>query len=236
MRKVYKQLVKESIDCGKGRVERLMKALSIKGRRRGGYKATTKKDSALARPADLVGRIFKADAPNKLWVADLTYVKTRAQFAYVAFVVDVFAGTIVGWSVASHMRKELVLDALDIALWARRPKEGLVHHSDQGSVYLSIKYSQRLEDSGISSSVGAVACAYDNALAESINGLFKSEVIDMRIEEGGSWNSIAEVELAVAEWVKWFNEERLFGRIGYVAPLEYEQQYLEAQHDYAEAA
>jgi len=213
-----------------------MKTLGIKGRRRGGYKTTTKKDALLPKPDDLVNRNFSADRPNKLWVADFTYVKTKVGFAYCAFIVDVFAGTIVGWSVANHMRKELVLDALDYALWARRPGKGLIHHSDQGSVYLSIKYSKRLKDSGIKPSVGSVACAYDNALAESINGLFKSEVIDMRLEEGGSWDTVSQVEYATAEWVKWFNEERLFGRIDYVAPLEHEKEYYDSLDDYALAA
>ena len=220
-RKVWRQLNREDIEVARCTVERLMKRLGLEGARRGRRCQTTIPDTAADRPADLVQRQFVADRPNQLWVADITYVATWSGFAYVAFVVDVFARRIVGWRVARSMRTDLVLDALEQALWARGGAKGVIHHSDRGSQYLSIRYTERLGEGGLESSVGSRGDSYDNALAETINGLYRTEVIYKR----GPWRTVDEVEYATLEWVDWFNNRRLLEPIGNIPPAELEMAY-----------
>jgi len=220
-RKVWRQMNREDIEVARCTVERLMKHLGIEGARRGRSCRTTIPDNAAERPADLVQRQFVADRPNQLWVADITFVATWSGFVYVAFVTDVFARRIVGWRVARTMRTDLVLDALEQALWARRSAQGVIHHSDRGSQYLSIRYTERLAEAGLESSVGSVGDSYDNALAETINGLYKTEVIHKR----GPWRTVDEVEYATLEWVDWFNNRRLLEPIGNIPPAELEMAY-----------
>jgi transposase InsO family protein len=218
-RKVWRQLRREDVDVARCTVERLMRALGLQGAVRGrAFKVTTVTDEAALRPPDLVARDFRAIRPNQLWVADLTYVATWVGFVYVAFVIDVFSRAIVGWRVSSSLRSDLALDALEQALHARRVTDGLVHHSDRGVQYLSIRYTERLAEAGIERSVGSVGDSYDNALAESVIGLFKTEVIRKR----GPWRSIDDVEFAVLEWVAWFNNRRLLQPLDYVPPVEFE--------------
>ena len=230
--KVWKQLNREQIAVARCTVERLMRLLGLQGVVRGRFCRTTVSDEAAERPADRVNRQFTATRPNQLWVADFTYVATWAGLVYVAFVIDVFARRIVGWRVASSMRTDLVLDALEQALWSRTGTEGLVHHSDRGSQYLSIRYTQRLAEAGVESSVGSVGDSYDNALAETIIGLYKTEVIRHR----GPWRHIDAVEYATLEWVDWFNHRRLLEPIGYVPPAELEQAYYRQLEESAMAA
>jgi transposase InsO family protein len=189
-------------------------------------------DDATDRPADLVNRQFTATRPNQLWVADITYVATWAGFVYVAFVIDVFARRIVGWRVGSSLHTDLVLDALEQALWSRTGTQGLIHHSDRGSQYLAIRYSERLAEAGVESSVGSIGDSYDNALAETINGLYKTEVIRRR----GPWRNIDAVEYATLEWVDWFNHRRLLEPIGNVPPAELEAAYYRQRDESAMAA
>ncbi len=177
------------------------------------------------RPADLVDRTFKADRPNQLWVADLTYVATWRGFVYAAFVIDVFSAMIVGWRVSASLRTDLALDALEQALWARPRSEGLVHHSDRGVQYPSIRYTERLSEAGIEPSVGSIGDSYDNALAESVIGLFKTEVI----RQGGPWRGLEDVEFATLEWLSWYNGQRLLEPLGYVPPAEFEAIYYQRQ-------
>ena len=217
----WRQLNREDIEVARCTVERLMKRLGLEGARRGRRCRTTIPDTAAERPMDLVQRQFVADRPNQLWVADITYVATWSGFAYVAFVVDVFARRIVGWRVARSMRTELVLDALEQAVWARGGAQGVIHHSDRGSQYLSIRYSERLSEAGMESSVGGKGDSYDNALAETINGLYKTEVVHKR----GPWRTVDEVEYATLEWVDWFNNRRLLEPIGNIPPAELEMAY-----------
>src|SRR6185503_8815467 len=195
------------------------------------FTITTKPDEAATRPPDLVERKFTATRPNQLWVADLTYVATWTGFVYVAFVIDVFSRAIVGWRVSSSLRSDLALDALEQALHARPRTERLVHHSDRG-VHLSIRYTERLAEMGIERSVGSVGDSYDNALAETVNGLYKSEVIWRK----GPWRNIDAVEYATLRWVDWFNNRRLLEPIGYVPPAEFEAMYYRAQQGQAKAA
>jgi putative transposase len=220
-KKVWRQLNREQIPVARCTVERLMGVLGLQGVVRGKAYKTTIPDAAADRPADLVQRQFQAEHPNQLWVADFTYVATWAGVVFVAFVIDVFARRIVGWRVASSMRTDLVLDALEQALWSRTGTEGLVHHSDRGVQYLSIRYTERLADAGVESSVGSRGDSYDNALAETIIGLFKTEVIRRR----GPWRNIDAVEYATLEWVDWFNHRRLLEPIGNIPPVELEQAY-----------
>jgi putative transposase len=220
-RKVWHQMKREGFQVAKCTVERLMRSLGLKGVVRGRRIRTTIPDQTAPRPLDLVNREFVASRPNQLWVADFTYVATWKGFVYVAFVIDVFARRIVGWRVASSMKVDLTLDALEQALWARQVKRGLIHHSDRGSQYLAIKYTERLADEGVAPSVGSVGSSYDNALAETIIGLYKSEVIYKR----GPWRNLEMVEFATLEWVNWFNTKRLLEPIGYIPPAEYEQVY-----------
>jgi len=221
-RKIWRQLNREKITVARCTVERLMKRMDLQGASRGGAKCwTTLSNENLDRPADLVNRQFIAGRPDQLWVADITFVATWSGFVYVAFVVDVFARYIVGWRVSRSLRTELVLDALEQALWSRKPMDSLIHHSDRGSQYLSIRYSERLSEAGIDSSVGSVGDSYDNAMAETINGLYKTEVIRKR----GPWKTVEDVEYATLEWVDWFNNRRLLEPIGNIPPAEFERQY-----------
>ena len=233
-RKVWRQLLREDLIVARCTVERLMKTLGIEGIRRGAKCWTTVADDALERPQDKVNRQFVATRPNQLWVADITYVATWIGFVYVAFITDVFARRIVGWRVSRSLSTDLVLDALEQAIWARGKADGLIHHSDRGSQYLSIRYSERLAEVGIDASVGSVGDSYDNALAETINGLYKAEVI--RHPERGPWCTIDDVEYATLEWVDWFNHRRLLEPIGNIPPAEFERAYYRQLKESAEAA
>ena len=226
--KSWKQLNREKIRVARCTVQRLMRALGLCGVKRGkAFKVTTVSEDGAPRPADLVERQFVAERPNQLWVADFTYVATWRGFLFVAFVIDVFSRMIVGWRVSTSMKADLVLDALEQAVHARCETEGLIHHSDRGKQYLSIRYSERLGECGIQASVGTTGDSYDNALAESIIGLFKAEVIHRR----GPWRSVDNVEYATLEWVDWFNNRRLFGPIGDVPPIEFEEAYYRQRND-----
>jgi transposase InsO family protein len=230
--KVWRQLNREKIAVARCTVERLMRTLGLRGAVRGRSCFTTISDDSADRPADLVNRQFTATRPNQLWVADITHVATWRGFVYVAFVVDVFSRWIVGWRVASSMRTDLVLDALEQALWSRQVSEGLVHHSDRGSQYLSIRYTERLAEAGLQASVGSVGDSYDNALAETINGLYKTELIRRR----GPWRHVDDVEYATLQWVDWFNNRRLLEPIGDIPPAELELAYYRQQKGSAKAA
>ena len=223
--KVWRQLNREGEHVARCTVERLMKCQGLQGVRRGKIVRTTIADPAASCPSDRVNRQFKADRPNQLWVSDFTYVSTWQGWLYVAFVIDVFARRIVGWRVSNSMQTDFVLDALEQALYARQPEksEGLVHHSDRGSQYLSIRYTERLAQAGIEPSVGSRGDSYDNALAESINGLYKAELIHRK----APWKTRASVELATLEWVSWFNQHRLLEPLGYISPAEAEANYYQ---------
>ncbi len=224
-RKVWRQLRREDIEVARCTVERLMHRLGLVGAVRGRKTRTTIPDETAARPADLVQRDFTATRPNQLWVADLTYVATWAGFVYVAFVIDVFSRRIVGWRVSRSLRSDLALDALEQALYARPDTECLVHHSDRGVQYLSIRYTERLAEAGIEPSVGSVGDSYDNALAETIIGLYKTEVI----HQLGSWRNVDHVEFETLDWVDWFNNRRLLEPIGNIPPAECEEVYYQSQ-------
>ena len=225
-RKVWHQLKREGTLVARCTIERLMGQMGLQGAVRGRrFKRTTVVDQGAPRPADLVCRNFTAAGPNQLWVADLTYVEIRSGFAYVAFITDVYSRRIVGWRVSNSLRSDLALDALEQAIHAREDLENLVHHSDRGVQYLSIRYTDRLAKAGIEPSVGSVGDSYDNALAETINGLYKTEVI----YPNGPWRDVREVEFATLEWVHWFNERRLLEPIGFVPPAEFEAMYYERQ-------
>jgi transposase InsO family protein len=223
-RKVWRQLLREGVRAARCTVERLMREMGLEGAVRGKKFKTTVPDTSAERPADLVKRQFVATRPNELWVADLTYVSTWSGFVYVAFVIDVFARRIVGWRVSSSLRTDLALDALEQAVYSRPNREGLVHHSDRGVQYLSIRYTERLAEAGIERSVGSIGDSYDNALAETVNGLYKTEVIYPR----RPWRHVEQVEYATLEWVDWFNNRRLLEPIGNVPPAEFERRYYEA--------
>ena len=229
-RKVWRQLRREGFGVARCTVERLMKRRGLRGVVRGKGTKTTISGKGPC-PLDRVNRQFHAPRPNALWVSDFTYVSTWAGFVYVAFVIDVYARRIVGWKVSSTAHTDFVLDALEQALHARRPKESLIHHSDRGVQYVSIRYSERLAEAGIESSVGSVGDSYDNALAETINGLYKAEVIHRR-----SWKNREAVELATLDWVDWYNHKRLLGSIGNVPPAEAEAAYYRQQAGQAKAA
>lgn len=232
-KKIYKQLLREGIKVARCSVERLMKGAGIVGTRRDSYKVTTTQDKRQDRPTDLVNRNFAPTAPNCLWVADFTYVATWSGFVYVAFIVDAYSKMIVGWNVGTKMTADFVLSALECALWSRSPDgKKLICHNDAGSQYLSIAYSERLAETGISASVGSVGDAYDNALAETVNGLFKTEVI----RKSGPWKSFEDVEYATLDWIDWFNNKRLLGSIGDIPPIEYEEMYYSEQEVIARAA
>jgi putative transposase len=221
-RKVWRQLHREGISVARCTVERLMGELGLQGMRRGKPRRTTTPDPAATRPADLVDRDFSATRPNQLWVADLTYVATWSGFVYVAFIIDAFSRFIVGWQAARSLRTDLALDALEMAIWRRQARlDGLVHHSDRGSQYLAIRYAERLAEAGAVTSVGSRGDSFDNALAETIIGLYKIELIRRR----GPWKGLDEVEYATLEWVDWFNHRRLLEPIGHVPPVEFEAAY-----------
>jgi len=220
-RKVWHQLNREDIRVARCTVQRLMRELGLQGVRRGRFKRTTIPNEQAARPADLVNRDFSATRPNQLWVADLTYVATWSGFVYTSFIIDAYSRAIVGWRSSRSLRADLALDALEMAIWARRDLDGLVHHSDRGGQYLAIRYTERLGEQGAVNSVGSKGDSYDNALAETIIGLYKTELIRRR----GPWKGIDDVEYATLEWVDWFNHRRLLEPIGYVPPAEFEAAY-----------
>jgi putative transposase len=231
--KVWRQLNREGTRVGRDRVARLMDELDLEGVVRGKRKRITTWPAELdTRPADLVERNFTACAPNRLWVADLTYVATWTGFVYVAFITDVFSRSIVGWRVSNSLHSDLALDALEMAIWRRQRQDltGLIHHSDRGVQYLSIRYTERLMEAGAMRSVGSRGDSYDNALAESVNGLYKAEVIHRQ-----AWRSLEQVELATAEWVAWWNQCRLHTAIDDLPPAEYEARYYQ-QHEANQAA
>jgi putative transposase len=223
VRKVWRQLSREGMNAARCTVARLMRQMGLKGAVRGKSVRTTISDASAPCPLDRVNRQFKAPRPNALWVSDFTYVATWIGFVYVAFVIDAFARRIVGWRVSRSARADFVLDALEQALHDRRPihRAGLIHHSDRGVQYVSIKYTDRLAEAGVEPSVGSIGDSYDNALAETINGLYKTEVIHRR----GPWRSFEAVEFATLEWVDWFNNRRILAPIGDIPPAEAEEQY-----------
>ncbi len=231
--KVWRQLNRERIEVARCTVERLMSRLGLRGAVRGKVVRTTIPDAKTPCPLDRVNRQFRAERPNQLWVSDFTYVSTWQGWLYVAFVIDVFARRIVGWRVSRTMTTDFVLDALEQALYARQPERdgSLVHHSDRGSQYVSIRYSERLAEAGVEPSVGSRGDSYDNALAETINGLYKAEVIHRR----GPWKTREAVELATLEWVAWFNHVRLLEPIGYIPPAEAEANYYRQLVEQAES-
>jgi transposase InsO family protein len=225
-RKVWRQMGRENLRVARCRVRRLMREMGLAGATRGrAWVTTTQAPPAVDRPADLVDRQFTATRPNQLWVADLTYVATWRGFVYVAFIIDVFARRIVGWRVATSLATDFVLDALDQAIYDRCTVHtgDLVHHSDRGTQYVSMRYTERLADAGIEPSVGSRGDSYDNALAESVIGLFKTEVIRRK----DPWRHLEAVEFATLDWVDWFNHRRLLEPLGYVPPAEYEARYYE---------
>lgn len=230
-RKVWWQLKREGVTAPRCAVERLMRREGLQGVVRGRRRRTTVRDDHAQRPADLVDRDFTAAEPNRLWVADFTYVMTWSGVVYVAFVIDVFSRRIVGWKADTSMKTPLVLDTLEMALWARRHDgiplaDGLVHHNDAGSQYLSFAFTSRLIDAGVDASVGSVGDGYDNALAESTIGLFKTE----KIYRDGPWRTLAEVELETLEWVDWYNHTRLHSACGGMPPAEFEQTRSQQQN------
>jgi putative transposase len=226
-RKVWRQLHREGITVARCTVERLMGELGLEGVRRGKARWTTTPDVTAPRPTDLVERDFSATRPNQLWVADLTYVATWSGFVYVAFVIDAFSRFLVGWQAARSLRTDLALDALEMAIWRRQAQlEGLVHHSDRGSQYLAIRYTERLAEAGAVTSVGSRGDSFDNALAETIIGLYKTELIRRR----GPWKDLDEVEYATLEWVDWFNHRRLLEPIGHIPPAEFEAAYHQREN------
>jgi transposase InsO family protein len=233
-RKVWHQLRREGKDIARCTVERLMKVMGLQGVVRGKQVITTNPDTTQPCPDDKVNREFKAQSPNQLWVSDFTYVSTWQGMVYVAFVVDVFSRRIVGWRVSTSMTTAFVLDALNQAICQRSPEKdgGLIHHSDRGSQYLSIKYTERLADAGIDPSVGTVGDSYDNALAESVIGLFKTEVTKLL----GPWKSIGQLEWETLKWVDWYNTKRLHSAIGYITPHEAEEMFYETLNEHGKAA
>ena len=227
-RKVWRQLQREGFIVARCTVERLMKKLGLRGAVRGRAATTTMPADVTECPLlDLVDREFTAEQPNRLWVSDLTYVATWRGFVYVAFVIDVFSRRIVGWYVSNSLRSDLALNALEQAICERDRQENLIHHSDRGVQYLSIRYTERLAEAGIEPSVGSKGDSYDNALAESVIGLFKTEVIRRQ----GPWRGLDDVEIATLQWVWWFNHHRLLEPIGYIPPVEYEQAYYSRHED-----
>lgn len=226
VRKAWRVLRREGIEVGRDHVGRLMGVLGLAGATRTKRIRTTHPAAVSQRPADLVERVFSAAAPNRLWVADLTYVWTRTGFVYTAFVVDVFSRAIVGWRVSPSLRTDLALDALEMALWTRGADHpDLVHHSDRGVQYLAIRYTERLAEAGATGSVGSRGDSYDNALAETVNGLYKAELINRH----GPWRTVDEVELATAEWVHFWNTRRLHSACGDIPPVEFEAAYHSLQ-------
>ena len=228
--KVWAQLNREGITVARCTVERLMRGLGLRGAVRGKPVRTTIADDVADRSRDLVDRHFKAAGPNLLWVADLTYVRTWTGFVYVAFITDVYSRRIVGWQASRSLRTDLALDALEQGIWSRQREgadlAGLVHHSDRGAQYLSIRYTERLAENGVVNSVGSRGDSYDNALAESINGLYKTELVRNK----GPWKGLDDLELGTLEWVDWFNNQRLYHDLGRIPPAEYEDLHYRQQH------
>jgi len=220
-RKIWRQLNREGIVVARCTVQRLMGELDLQGAVRGKTRRTTTPNEQPARPADLVERDFSATRPNQLWVADLTYVATWSGFVYTSFVIAAYSRAILGWRASRSLRADLALDALEMSIWARRDLDGLIHHSDRGSQYLAIRYTERLGEAGAVNSVGSKGDSFDNALAETIIGLYKTELIRRR----GPWKGIDDVEYATLEWVDWFNHRRLLEPIGNVPPAEFEAKY-----------
>lgn len=233
-RKIWHDLRRSGHDIARCTVERLMKAMGIQGVVRGQRPITTNPDTSQPCPDDKVNRDFTASMPNQLWVSDFTYVSSWQGMVYVAFVIDVFARKIVGWRVSTSMTAGFVLDALNQAICQRAPSgaDSLIHHSDRGSQYLSIKYTERLAEAGIDPSVGSVGDSYDNALAESTIGLFKTEVIDFM----GPWKSLGQIEWETCKWVNWYNSKRLHSKIGYVTPQEAEENFYQTLNAAEKAA
>ena len=219
--KIWKQLKRQGYQVARCTVARLMKEMGIKGARRGGKVYTTKSDKTQNKPEDLVQRNFKVTKPNQLWIVDFTYVRTWQGFVYVSFVIDAYGRRIIGWSVSRKMTTDFVLDALDQAIYFRKPSTDLIHHSDHGSQYLSLLYTERLEVEGIKPSVGTAGDSYDNAMAESVIGLYKTELIEMK----GPWRNLETVEFETLKWIDWFNHRRLFGPIGNIPPAEFEENF-----------
>jgi putative transposase len=222
-RKLWHALRREGTAVGRDHVGRLMRGLGLRGAARGKTRRTTVASELSPRPADLVERVFSAPATNRLWLADITYVSTWSGFCYTAFVIDAFSRRIVGWRVSSSLRAELALDALEMAIWSRRSDNlgGLIHHSDRGVQYLSIRYTERLAEEGAVTSVGSKGDSFDNALAETVNGLYKTELIRAQ----GPWRTADQVELATAAWVAWWNDQRLHSACGDIPPAEFEAAY-----------
>jgi len=225
VKKVWKQMKREGFDVARCTVARLMGDLGLRGVVNGKTIKTTIPDTSASRPPDLVDRNFTATRPNELWVADFTYVATWRGFVYVAFIIDVFARMIVGWRASSSPRTDLALDALEQAIFSRSETEGVVHHSDRGSQYFSIRYTERLAEAGMERSVGSIGDSYDNALAEAVIGLYKKEVIRRK----GPWHNLDHVEFETLTWVSWFNSHRLLEPIGYIPPAEFEATYYRNQ-------
>ena len=233
VRKVWRQLHREDIEVGRDHVGRLMAELGLCGVTRTKKVRTTTPAAVSERPADLVDRVFSATAPDRLWVADLTYVWTSSGFCYAAFIIDAFSRRIVGWRVSSSLSSDLALDALEMAIFSRAGDlDGLIHHSDHGVQYLAIRYTERLADAGVTGSVGSKGDSYDNALAETVNGLYKAELINRQ----GPWQSVGQVELETAAWVHWWNAQRLHSACAYVPPAEYEAAYRADQQEATLAA
>ncbi len=221
-RRVHKALRREGYVIARCTVARLMADLGIRGVQRGKTRYTTVPDVTAARPPDLVGRRFVADRPNQLWLADITYASTWQGWLYVSFILDAYSRAIVGWQIADHVRTDLVLDALEMAIWRRDlAAGGLVHHSDAGSQYTSIRYSDRLIDVDIAASIGSVGDSYDNAMAEALNGTFKTELVKLH----GPWRTRSQLEIAIIEWIDWYNATRLHGEIGDIPPFEHEDRW-----------
>jgi putative transposase len=226
-KKIWKQLHREGIEVANCTVRRLMREEGLSGARRGrAFKVTTISDEHQHRPSDLVDRQFVAVAPNRLWVADLTYVKTHTGWTYVAFIIDVFSRAIVGWQASTSLRSDLAIDALEMAIYSRNHRDlsSLIHHSDRGVQYLSIRYSERLGEAAIVASVGSKGDSYDNALAESFNGLYKTELIHRK----GPWRNVEHVEWATLNYVDWFNNRRIHEALDYVPPVEFEAHYYDS--------
>ena len=224
-RKVWQQLKSEGIHAARCTVERLMRQHGMQGIWRGRGKITTKSRADQQRADDLVNRNFNAHRPNQLWVADFTYIKTLSGWVYTAFIIDVFARVIVGWKVSNRMNTDMVMAALNQAIADRNNPKDVIHHSDRGVQYLSIRYTDKMADSGVIASVGTTGDSYDNALAETVNGLYKTEVIEYLKQQ---WQGVSEVELATLEWVDWSNKTRIHSTIGYVSPFEFERRYYDS--------